>query len=351
MIFSKSALIASLGAVSAAFLLPPTISSADTDIIKALPFDAAAQLDGQVLNLKCLGCPVATADTSGNTVWLQDIESELQLSFSIIGNDIDILSLNGIQIFPPRDMSIEPLTAPQITSDGQKDLRLGYELSIKPVVKSDNDQLELISIHLQVVEIADQFVNGLDSVELKLLKTPSGKLMIGSLDIAPTTNPIINPSDNGKECTTLICKWRAIVSDKLSHLKPTKGCGSKNRPNHSAGRPHKQHHPHHPHHKHFVVARFFLALKSVAIHVLIPIIIGVAVGMTASLIGMLVGNIVVFFWRTLYRRGQKGTYSKVQQEENTIPSETKDDTESCLDHQEPPPVYEDVVSLDQKATK
>jgi len=244
---------------------------------------------------------------------------------------------------------MEPLTAPQITSDGQKDLRLGYELSIKPVAKSDEGQLELIAIDLQVVEIADQFVNGLDSVALKLLKTPSGKLMIGNLETAPTTNPIINPSDSGKECTTLICKWRAMVADKLSQLKPKKSCGSK-RPNKeiaAGGRPHKHHGPHRQYHKHHGIARFFLALKSVAIRVLIPIFIGIAVGMTASLIGMLVGNILVFFWRALYRRGKRGTYSRVKQEETATLNKI-DETKTFLDHQGPPPVYEDVVVMDEK---
>lgn len=354
MLLINSALLAGLSVAAQAFLLPPTVSSVDSDIINALPIEESAQVDGQVVSLKCSGCPVAAADASGNTVWVQGVESKLQLSFSISSNDVDTLLLNGVQIYPPHDLSMVPLTAPQITSDGQQiDMRLGYELSIKPVVKSNDEQLELIAVDLQIVEIADQFVNGLESVAMKLLKTPSGKLMIGNLETAPTTNPIVNPSDTGKECTTLICKWRAIVADKLSHLTPKKGCGTKGRPNEdiaTGGRPHKHHGPNRQHHKHHRVARFFLALKSVAIHVLIPIFIGIAVGMTASLIGMLVGNIVVFLWRALYRRGRKGSYSRVQQEETAVPNST-DETKTFADHQGPPPVYEDVIVMDEKVAE
>jgi len=358
--FTKLALAIGLTAATQAFLVPPSVSSADTDIINALPIADAPQIDAQSLSLKCSGCPVAATDISGKDIWLQGLESELLLSFLISGSDKEVLLLNGVQIFPLQlDLTIETLTAPQITSDGKKDLRLGYELSIKPVAKSEDDELELIAINFQVVEIADKFVNGLEIVKLSLLKTANGKLMIGSLETASTMNPVINPSDSDTECTTLICKWRAIITSKLSGLKPTKGCGSKTSPDQKthAGGPsrkhHGTHHGHHGHdHKHHGVARIFHTLKRFARHILIPILIGVAVCLTASLIGMLVGilagNVVVFLWRAIYRRGQRGLYSKVRQEEIFVPGEG-DEVKTSLNHEAPPPVYEDVMMNEKTA--
>jgi len=234
-------------------------------------------------------------------------------------------------------------------------MRLGYELSIRPVGRAEDDQLELITINLQVVEIGDQFINGLENVELGLLMTASGKLMIGKLETTLTNNPVINPSENGKKCSTLICKWRAIVADKFAVVKGSKGCGSKTKGTSSGRRPHKHSGPprlhkgpHHQHHKHHRAARLLRMLKGVAIHVLIPIIIGVAVGMTASLIGMLVGNFVIFLWRAVYRRGQRGSYSVVKQDDNVVSEELDNESKAFLDHQGPPPVYEDVVTLSEK---
>jgi len=351
MIPSTSAVLVGLAILAGAtqgFLLPTTVSPTDNDIIESISFENAAQLNEQSLNLNCAGCPVATIDDSGNTVWLQGIDSELHLAFSIasdnVGDGVDLLILNGVQLFPPRAPSFKPLIAPQITAEGQHDLTLGYELTIRP---EDHDQIEVISLEFQVVEVANKLVSGLDNVELKLLRLPAGKLLIGTLEVQPTKNPIINPSDSGEACTTLICKWRAIVSDKLSQLKSTTGCGSKTHSKHAGHRTHRHHGHHRHHHKHLRITRFFLALKTVAIHVLVPVFIGVAVGMTASLVGMLVGNLVIFLWRSLYRRGQRGSYSRLQQSENDGSSATHHEGKSQVGSQAPPPLYE--VVMDEKS--
>src|SRR5208282_4067390 len=132
----------------------------------------------RTLNLECSKCPVATFQPSG-VVWVDGIESKLQLNFDIAQSEVDALQLNGVQVYPPHDLPLEPLAALQITADPKdadtaRYLRLGYELSITPVMKSEQDQLELIQIRLQIVEIGDKFVDGLDSVVLQLLKSPSG---------------------------------------------------------------------------------------------------------------------------------------------------------------------------------
>jgi hypothetical protein len=342
MMFLRSALVAGLATIGQAFLLPPSVSSADTDIINALPFEAKPGAEGRTLNLECKNCPVPKYQHPEEE-WVYGVESKLQLQFAIAENKNDTLRLNGVQIYPPHELLLEPLGALQITQETQDNnykvfLRLGYELNVTPIMKSEEDQLELILVRLQVVEIAGKFVDGLESVLLKLLKTPSGSLKIGDLATAPTTNP------GGKDCKTLVCKLKSILTGKLSHLKPKKGCGSK------AGAPkalphghggHGSEHGAHRHHRHHGLSRFLHVLKRVAFHVLIPVLIGIAAGFTASLIGIFVGQSVVYFWRTFYRRGRKGPYSRVEQ--NETKADEKDQEKSLLEHQDPPPVYEDVI--------
>ena len=82
--------------------------------------------------------------------------------------------------------------------------------------------------------------------------------------------------------------------------------------------------------------------------------IGVVVGVTTSLIGMVVGHLVVFIWRVLFRRGQRGQYRKVQQEDAV--TEGDEETKTFLDHQGPPPTYEEAPSyenavVDEKASE
>ena len=356
---------AALLAVGQAFLLPPVISSADTDIVKSLPFEDAVAIDGRILQIACPGCPLLIKDIEGK-IHPTHIESALRLNFSLAHNDADQLLLNDLPIYPLdllSDSFVESLVAPQLvkspsdTWDYASTPELGYSLRIShPVTKSNLDQLDLILVHLEILEVAGQFVNGVPIIELKLLETPSGKLMIGDAEIVSQKSPSPELTDDGQECTTIICKWRAIVADKLSKVK---GCnGKKSRPNahvsgarphgHGRPRPHDHHRPHRPHrhhHRHGGFARF---LRSVLLHVFIPILIGIVVGVTASVLGMVIGNLVIFAWRTLFRRGQHATYARIQQEE-TVTVEYEE-FKSDIKQQDAPPLYEETI-LHEKAVE
>jgi hypothetical protein len=361
--FSQLSAVASVVAAAQAFLLPPEISEADIDIIKTLPFEDAVGIDNRVMEISCPGCPVVT-DIEGKMHSTQ-VESMLQLNFSLShDNSVDHLMLNGMQIYPidPRSSQfMEPLTASQMlkasddTWEYSSTPKLGYSLSVRhPAVSSKKDQIDLVSIHLEIVEVADKFINGIPTVDLKLLETPTGKLMISDAAIAAPLSEISNPTDNDQQCTTIVCKWRAIIADRLSKLK---GCGGKAKPafvsvtnskdhGHHGGhkRPHGSgsHRPYRHHHRHGGITRF---LRGIVMHIFIPVLIGVMVGITASLIGMIVGHIVIFTWRILFRRGQRGQcnkrcskYTKVEQND-TADEEAK----SFLQNQDPPPHYEVVV--------
>merc|ERR1711964_786402 len=176
--------------------------------------------------------PVMT-NFDGKTSSVQ-AESILQLNFSLSHqNGADQLLLNGLQIYPidPTSQSfMEPLTASQMikTSDDTwqyaSNPKLGYSLGISRKASSPQDQLDLVAVHLEIVEVADKFIKGLPAIDLQLLETPSGKLMLGNSGITAPAS-LSNPTDDDRECTTLLCKWRAIVADRLAALK--KGCGSK----------------------------------------------------------------------------------------------------------------------------
>lgn len=368
MYFSQVAAAAAVAHIANAILLPPTISSSDSDIINTLPFEDAVTADGRDLTIACPGCPVAVKDLQGN-VQFADVESKLRLNFSVAHGDLDRLMLNGLQIYPidPQSASfMTPLVADQLVETQDKswtlasEPKLGYSLNVKHPVQTKQDQFGLVTVHLEIVEVAGKFLDGIPSIDLKLLETPSGKVMLGEAEITAAKSAAPTPKEGDQECTTMICKWRAILADKLSKVK---GCAGKMRPHPTAaveerpkhhghhGRPHGRPHPHgghrpfrHHRHRHSI-ARF---LRNIAVHVLIPIFIGITVGITASLVGMVVGNIIVFVWRVLFRRNS-AQYTRVQTDEIVVIDEIDDETKGFLAHQGPPPAYVDAAEEEKTA--
>jgi hypothetical protein len=349
--FTQAGAAAALLSVSYSFLLPPTISQADTDIINTLPFEDATTIDTRVMEISCPGCPALPA-IEGKTHMKQP-QSMLKLNFSIVHDTRDQLLLNGLPIYPiePRSaMLMESLTAPilALTTDNKWEQtwtpNLGYSIMVHhPVPYSNQDQMDLVAIHFEIVEVGDKFLSGLSSVDIKLLETPSGKLMIGDAQTTQAKSEVSKPTDDDHECSTILCKWRAIIADKVSKLK---GCGSKSRPSApKASSEHKKkpHHGHHGrpgpnrpfrhHHRHGGFARFF---KGIVLHVFIPVLIGIMVGITASLVGMVAGHIVIFVWRTVFRRGQRQQYTQVKQQEDI-------EDKSPITPSGPPPEYEEAV--------
>ncbi|TVY20968.1 hypothetical protein LARI1_G000876 [Lachnellula arida] len=349
---------------SRAFLLPPPTSSS-SDSVNTLPFEDNIATEGRVMELNCPGCPVVVTDVE-NRVHFTDAESVLKFNLSVAheANDgADQLLLNGLPIYPIDPSSqtfMTPLTADQMVKNADNTWSyvatpaLGYQLSVKHPVQSE-DQLDLVAMHIEIVEVANKFIQGIPSVELKLLETPSGKLMLGDAEITTPKSVSPEPTDDNKECATVVCKWRAIIAAKLSKLK---GCGGKNRnrpaevdatpANHHGeharphGRPHGIHRPFRHHRHRHSLGRF---LKTVAVHVMIPVLIGIVVGITASLVGMIVGNIVIFVWRLLFRRNQ-ARYVRVEQVE--IIEEGDDENKSILESQGPPPTY---TATDEKTVE
>lgn len=352
--FAQLGAASALVAVTQAFLLPPMIA-VDPSIVKLSPSNEVVSITDRVIDIDCPGCPVSVTDVAGKVHSVQ-AESKLRLKFSLSLNEADHLLLNGHEIYPIdfRHYALgKPLEADQLvrspanTWEYAASPELGYSINVvrHSETSSNNEQLDLIEIHIRIAEVADTLVDGIPIVNLKLLQTPSRKLMIADADIAPARSPKSKHTGDGQECTTIICKWRAIIASKLPKIG---GCAGKAHAGaqgsrqasaigthgHGRSRPHGPHRSHRHHHRH---GGFVRVLRNIVLHVLIPVMIGVVVGVTTSLVGMVVGHLIIFIWRVLFRRGQRGQYHRIQQEDAIADEETK----SFLKPQGPPPSYEE----------
>lgn len=362
--FTQLGGLAALAGLSQAFLLPPNLDAIKIkDATDALPFEAQILSEGRVVEVECPGCAVAH-DSNGQT-FRADSKLRLHLAISHTPEQDDALNINGIQVYPVNRAAISKgLHAEQLVREQPGGLtqinpnpELGYTLGVKPYHnENEASDLSLFSITFHVIEIANDFHRGIPAIELKLIRTPSGKLVI--VDSHVSHRPSHNTLEPSPNCTTLLCRWKAILASKVDGVK--KGCsgrkkfgagrlprphgikvdGGRPRPDgfrqshpHPSGRPHHRR----PHHR-GSLARF---VHTLAVHVVIPMAVGLAVGMLASVIGMIVGHFVVFLWRLLFRRGERGQCANRRAVEEGVEEECDDETKGFLQAQGPPPVYED----------
>ncbi|KAI1379741.1 hypothetical protein F4677DRAFT_407498 [Hypoxylon crocopeplum] len=382
---------AGLAAFTNALLLPPEISDADNNLVNTLPVPLPAPIavderlnipkiaEAQNLKLKCPGCPVRVPH-HGKVKIVNDIPSHLELDFSIeSSDDADRLMLNGFELYPNADPFRNSLTA-AVRPDflhrqakrphhfkGPHPLaiqNLGFGMQTRPVATSEDDSLELIMVELDIIEVGDVFINGIPNVQIKLVKTPTGKLMIGEVETVESETSQKNPMDKQEECTTMLCKWKSVMMQKIAALRAHKGCGG--RPAHAKGHdqakaediigqhlsaPHRD--AHHSHQR-----NWGLLFKNIASHILLPVAIGILAGVAASILGMLFGTFVVFLWRLVARRGGSRRHHRHGRQHKAAHNEAVADDEksSLMAHEEEvdaPPAYieEGVVILDDKKTE
>ncbi|KAI0119505.1 hypothetical protein F4814DRAFT_412211 [Daldinia grandis] len=374
---------AGLATLSSAFLLPPDISESDKDIITTLPVPvrvgaAILAVESQNLKLKCPGCPVHIPH-HGKVKIVNDIPSHLELDFDIVPSDnADRLMLNGFELYPNADPFQNTLTAavrpdvlhrqmkkrPQFK--GPKPQTLGFGMQTQPVAKNEEDALELIQIDLDIIEVGDVFVNGIPSVQVNVVKTPTGKLMLGEIKTIDSETAQSNPMDKQEECTTLLCKWKAVIMQKLAGLRFHKGCGG--RPAHvkghgevkgnDEGKVEEPQEPQEPHHGHRQ-KNWGLLFKNIASHILLPVAVGILAGITACILGMIAGTFAVFIWRAIARRGHSrrhhhrhAHHHKASHTEAVV-NEEKSSLMANQEEIDAPPAYveEGVVVIDDKKTE
>ncbi|ORY67664.1 uncharacterized protein BCR38DRAFT_336650 [Pseudomassariella vexata] len=311
-------------AVSAthAFLLPFPESTTESDVVNTLPVPfntdvaLASTVGARSLDLNCPGCPVHVhhKGKDGKAKMKTDIPSHLQLDFKIDhAYSGDRLMLNGFELYPHADPTSSTLGAKLLPDmphrqygkhrPGHKQHEaepdsLGFALHVQPVAKS-TENLELILVNLQIIEVGNVFIDGIPNVELKLIKSPEGGLMIGGIQTTASETTQKTPMDKQEECTTLLCKWRAMFMQQIAHLRANKHCGGRpgQQVGHVEGHRRPGHHNMHQGHR----ASWAQLFKNIGAHILLPIAVGIVAGVTASILGMMVGTAIIFLWRTFVR--------------------------------------------------
>jgi hypothetical protein len=362
----KSVLSAGLAATAAqAFLIVP-IDDADNALAELVPFDAPVSAEQQSIDVACPGCPVEIPAAAAAAA---DISNHLEVTFSIDRSPHgDSLLANGFELYPNPDPFSSSLVAPQVVDVADMSEKahvsmrpLGYRLHVYPVARENEGQhLELIGVDLQIIEIGETFVDGIPGVKVQLVKN-GDRLAIATVE---TVEPV---TEAESQCTTLLCKWRAFITQKLATLKRpchgNMGQGFHGMPHAMpphGGPPRLDHHPAmlppqgvpggHPHHPgpfhhgppppHHGLARVFFSLLT---HILLPILIGVIAGITASLIGMVFVTITMRVYN--FVRGRKASEQppsyKADSNEAVLADEEKAGLMDEQEDFEAPPSYSD----------
>ncbi|KAL0937654.1 uncharacterized protein CTRU02_207385 [Colletotrichum truncatum] len=306
-----------------AFVVIPEISEADKDIVNSLPFEqpsSAMGIQSKLLKVDCPGCPLTMKHHDGRYHTMTNIENHLELTFSVESDaaGVDHLLVNNFELYPKASSWYSALRAPQIPSFTEAATKhprktdpntpqLGYSLGVRAVAKDAEQQLELVEIDLQIIEVGNSFVSDVPNVNVKLIRSPTGKLMIASAETTETSAPSPKEEESktpaDETCTTIYCKWRAAI---LKNMRG-KNCGG--RKHHGMpGQMRQGHHGHHAHHAqkngHFRQHHHTWGqlAKNITSHILLPILIGIVAGVSVSIIGMMVGTFVVCLWRVFVRR-------------------------------------------------
>ncbi|KAK5626807.1 hypothetical protein RRF57_002522 [Xylaria bambusicola] len=308
-------LIAGLGLVATttnALLLPLDFPIAD-DTVTTLPVPIENDVDvavskmpaTQTLNLECPGCIISRRHA-------KEIPSHLKLGFSIESTDgADRLTLNGYELYPNPDLLRNILIAPVIPDMASRHIgdkprtrggvnrplnnrRLGFAMETEAVATDDDEDLQLIKIDVQIIEVGDVFIERIPNIQVKLVKTPSGKLAIGNIETIESQGTA--SAGGKKQCTSMVCRWKTAFFKKLGRLFHSKGCSG-----HQVSAPSSHVHQPDPHHMSYKQswAHGFKLFLSV---VLVPVMFGIVAGISASLLGMMVSTFIVFVWRRFFRR-------------------------------------------------
>ncbi|KAI9758760.1 MAG: hypothetical protein M4579_002863 [Chaenotheca gracillima] len=365
MFIRSTVLLASAALTASGLLLPPSISDKDVQSAEGIFGLLGGASNERVFLYDCPGCPSPAGK--------ENEAASLALKFSVPSTAPNTLHVNDVEIFALNHHHRGPklITAPLVTQtfpiselgslldnvdQETQNVHVGFE--VFAVAMGSNTKVEVVKLNFHAIQVDGAFVNGLDTLDITVFRSPGpeGGLTLGGVGKERTAAPV-SPSDQekageAKECTTLplLCKWKALVAAKINKMKssvkhhcPNKfhpfrpnGASRPGRlPTHNHFRPHFDHRQHHRHHGAMHI------IKRIVINVVFPIFVGIAAGMTASILGMIVGQFVVFAWRRLYRRGGRGTYDAVPQDENSSEEYPRD--EKVALPEEDLPAYEDAV--------
>lgn len=258
-----------LAATAAALLLVPEVSEGDNEIVTTLPFPLANGAQSVPFSEEYLELPCQQCGTEN---------SHLELLFSVESGKR--LLLNGFELYPSADPWHDDLTA-NVGAEGDTSAQmLGYGLFVKPELRDAEQAMSIVPIDLQILEIGGQFVTGLPRVSIKLLKLPTGDLIIGNVE----TENIIGSDADGSHDNPLM-----RIKEKVEEFwKKLRGGCSRNR--HGSHQKHpdiedlrtyheemRHDYPHahrHGHRRH----RLIRLLRNIISNIVLPILAGITAG-------------------------------------------------------------------------
>jgi hypothetical protein len=213
-------------------------------------------------------------------------------------------------------------------------------LEILPAVSFEHEKGEIITLQLTILDIEGTPVN-VDTLKIDLRNA-------GGLTVAKISNLPFAQSPGAAECTSSLCRLRAIVVARVRAMLEAaqarahaagawikSGCRGKkhggSRHGQTAGdRPHPHHHGDRKMH------RFAHILHQTLRFFIIPALLGVIGGLMASAVGMLVGKALVYLWFRFHRGGQRGNVRLVEV------AVAEDEKDALVETEDLPPHYDDV---------
>ncbi|KHN98844.1 uncharacterized protein MAM_03306 [Metarhizium album ARSEF 1941] len=324
---------------AAGFVIIPELSEADENIFRALPIDAEPEpwlipipAESHQVSVPCKQC--------------EDKTSHLQLNLDVV--DHTRLLLNGFEVYPNADPWHGDLVAAVESTNGESTMqRLGYSLAIAPEVMDLDTYMQLLDVELHVIEVGNQFVDGIPVVNVKLFKAPSGEIAIAEVD---TTSAEMSG------CTSMACTAREAMAEifkALQGFNPFKDCLGRLR--NDTTEAHQNSDPSRPqsddaaddqpsggkHRQQW--GRF---ITNIAAHIFLPVLMGITAGVCVALFAMAICSL--FFRLTSLARSKRegklglGPFSRgkalEKDHEEAIASEK---VSLMAEEVEAPPQYED----------
>lgn len=251
-------------ATAASFLVVPETTETDEEAFKALPVDVySASSDvpitamQQTLDLPCANC--------------KGKNTHLSMDFAV--EDGSRLVLNGYELYPSADPWHGDLKADVVKANGKKkEQMLGYSLAVGPQAYDETQALEIVNVGLHVIEVGGRFIEGIPTVNVKLIKARTGEVLIGAVNIVDTEQA---------ECTDVWCRVKEGWESALNGIKAVGGCRKHKGHGHHDGkmkaegdRPHGR--PAHHGHEH--VHHWGKLMKDLAYSILLPVLTGITAG-------------------------------------------------------------------------
>lgn len=252
-----------LAATATAFLIVPETTQIEDEVYKALPIDAYTQeipvtAMGQSIDVPCNKC--------------KGKDTHLSMDFAVeYGSK---LTLNGYELYPSADPWHGDLTATVVKGNGKKkEQLLGYSLAVGPQAFDEQQHLEIINVGLHIIEVGGRFIEGIPTVTVKLIKAPTGEILIGDVSMQDAEQT---------DCTDVWCRIKGGWNQAWKSL--NKGCGKHMHHGHGPGKENIKidgKRPHHdrpsrprPDHEH----NWGQLLKNIAVSILLPVLAGIAAG-------------------------------------------------------------------------